>query len=222
MGETKDVLTIYTNVGYAKVICAAETTVKEMINMAMRTVSLSTASQLYGLRMPHKCKNASQPFRHILCRKLTWERLKSMYNPKELILSICLYPTKFEEAARNDRTTLFYLHQQARELYYARFSEIQDVDMAFEVGCLDIRSIVFSPNILPKDLMELVEKARPLQSFFPPCVTQQYKGKSLRRLVQSYLYKVKHYTEEDCVLDMLNRYLILLQFDRDVIRCSFG
>ncbi|KAF5398449.1 hypothetical protein PHET_08534 [Paragonimus heterotremus] len=182
MGETKDVLTIYTNVGYAKVICAAETTVKEMISMAMRTVSLSTASQLYGLRMPHKCKNALQPFRHILCRKLTWERLKSMYNPKELILSICLYPTKFEEAARSDRTTLFYLHQQAREMYYARFSEIHDVEMAFEIGCLDIRSIVFSPNILPKDLMELVEKARPLQSFFPPCVTQQYKVSRLPQL----------------------------------------
>ena len=47
-------------------------------------------------------------------------------------------------------------------------------------------------------------------------------AKSLKRAVMNYLTKIKHYGEEDCVLDMLNRYLILLQFDRDVIKCAFG
>ncbi|TGZ66669.1 hypothetical protein CRM22_005195 [Opisthorchis felineus] len=223
MGEVQDVITIYTNVGYAKVICAAETTVKEMIGMAMRTVSLTSSPQLYCLQLAQSTTAKSHLFsRHILCRSLTWAELKTFYGPCELMLSICLYPTKFEEAARNDRSTLCYLHQQTKELYYMQFAAIEDVEMAFEVGCLDIRSVLPGSKLSPKDLIDLVEKVRTLQSFFPPCVTNHYKGRSLRRAVQNYLLKIKHYTEEDCVLDMLNRYLILLQFDRDVIKCSFG
>ncbi|KAA0200331.1 PTK2 protein tyrosine kinase 2 [Fasciolopsis buskii] len=221
MGEAEDVLTICTSLGYAKVMCAADTTVKELIGMAMRTVSLMSSSQLYGLQTPREDHNLNS-FRHILCRNLTWAEIKKLFHPTELTLAICLFPTKFEEAARNDRSTLFYLHQQAKEIYHAHFNEITDVAMAFEIGCLDIRSFASSSDPCTKDLLDVLDKGRGLNSFFPPCVLQTYKSKALRRAVQNYLVKVQHYSEEDCALDMLNRYLILLKFDRDVIRCSFG
>ncbi|VDP66741.1 unnamed protein product [Echinostoma caproni] len=194
---------------------------QELIGMAMRTVSLMSSSQLYGLQMPRDNHNLTA-FRHILCRNLTWAEIKKLYNPTELTLAICLYPTKFEEAARNDRSTLFYLHQQAKEIYYAHFKDITDVAMAFEIGCLDIRSFATSADPCTKDLLDVLDKGRGLHSFFPPCVLHAYKNKALRRAVQNYLVKVQHYSEEDCALDMLNRYLILLKFDRDVIKCSFG
>uniref|UniRef100_A0A094ZWG6 non-specific protein-tyrosine kinase n=1 Tax=Schistosoma haematobium TaxID=6185 RepID=A0A094ZWG6_SCHHA len=82
-----------------------------------------------------------------------------MYGIRDLQLAIYLFPTKFEEAARNDRATLFYLHQQ---------------------------------------------------------------GKAFKKAVQNYLAKIIHYSEEDCALDLLNRYLVLLQFDRDTFKCRLG
>ncbi|KAH8863257.1 Focal adhesion kinase 1 [Schistosoma japonicum] len=48
------------------------------------------------------------------------------------------------------------------------------------------------------------------------------KGKSFRKAVQNYLAKIIHYSEEDCALDLLNRYLVLLQFDRDMFKCRLG
>lgn len=117
----------------------------------MRTVSLTGSSFLYGLQI--RCQDVQKTgFRHILCKNLSFEEIKSVYKPKELYLTIKIFPTKFEEAARNDRPTLFYLYQhvlwlkqlfklliQAKNIYYSNILSINDVEMALEVGCLDIR-----------------------------------------------------------------------------------
>ncbi|XP_018653840.1 tyrosine kinase [Schistosoma mansoni] len=47
-------------------------------------------------------------------------------------------------------------------------------------------------------------------------------GKAFKKAVQNYLAKIIHYSEEDCALDLLNRYLVLLQFDRDTFKCRLG
>ncbi|CAH8640993.1 unnamed protein product [Heterobilharzia americana] len=202
-----DTVKIHTEVGYATVKCAPITTVQEIISVAMRTISLTSSPQIYGLQLSRKF-DKSDPHRHILCRHLT--------------LSIYLFPTKFEEAARNDRATLFYLHQQTRNIYYSGLKYIKDVDLALEVGCLNIRSFMSSPKLSVKEIIETVEKVRDISTFFPPCVLQNFKGKAFRKAVQNYLAKIIHYSEEDCALDLLNRYLVLLQFDRDVIKCRLG
>ncbi|CAL8097116.1 unnamed protein product [Calicophoron daubneyi] len=221
MNDAEDIATIVTCVGYAKVLCSNQTTVKELTEMCMRTVSILSSPGLYGLQVQNTSRRS--PFsRLILCKHLTWAEVKSLYQSTELLLTICLFPTKFEEAARSDRPTLFYLQQQVKELYYQQMDSVNDVEMAFEVGCLDIRSAVASSDPSVKDLLDVVDKIKDLAVFFPPCVRQQYKGKSLKRAVQNYLLKIRHHSEEDCALDMLNRYLILLQFDRDVVKCTLG
>lgn len=221
MIHLSDILKIRTEIGYATVKCFPTTTVRELIAIAMRTVSLIGSPSLYGLVLSNKARKNTTS-RQILCRHLNYSELKDLYGSLDLQLTICLYPTKFEEAARNDRPTLFYLYQQAKNTYYLSMHLIKDVDMALEIGCLEIRSFVSSQHISVKGVIDVVEKVRELTSFFPPCVVSHFKGKSLRRAVQNYLSKIVHYSEEDCVLDMLNRYLILLQFDRDIIQCWLG
>nr|CAH8873476.1 unnamed protein product [Trichobilharzia regenti] len=216
-----DVIKVHTEMGYATVKCSSITTVQEIVSVTMKTISLSSSPQLYGIQLLRKYDNDIS-YRHILCRHLTFTEIQNMYDIGELKLSIYLFPTKFEEAARNDRATLFYLHQQTRNIYYSSLKNIKDVELAFEVGCLNIRSFVSSPKLSVKEIIETVEKVRDVSTFFPPCVLQNYKGRAFRKAVQNYLAKIIHYSEEDCALDLLNRYLVLLQFDRDVFKCRLG
>ncbi|TNN08032.1 Focal adhesion kinase 1 [Schistosoma japonicum] len=216
-----DVVRIQTELGYTTVKCSPITTVQEIILVAMRTVSLSGSPQLYGLRfLDHRDKIMLR--KHILCRHLTYAEVKEIYGTGDFQLSIYLFPTKFEEAARNDRATLFYLLQQTRNIYYSGLQNVKDVELAFEIGCLSIRSFVSSPKLSVKEIIETVEKVRDISTFFPQCVLQNFKGKSFRKAVQNYLAKIIHYSEEDCALDLLNRYLVLLQFDRDMFKCRLG
>lgn len=81
----------------------------------MRSISLSASPQLYGLRLLG-LRDKNITCNHVLCRHLTYSEVKKMYGIRDLQLAIYLFPTKFEEAARNDRATLFYLHQQVNIL----------------------------------------------------------------------------------------------------------
>ncbi|CAH8663351.1 unnamed protein product [Dicrocoelium dendriticum] len=192
-----------------------------MIAILMRTVSQSNSTKHYGLELTEKTPSDGS-FRHILCPSLTWTEIKSKYNPKCLSLTICYYPTNFEEVAQSDPVTLAYLHQQVRDWYLLRFRDIENVDLAFEIGCFEICMVTQNSTLSAKDRLELFERARPLQTLFPPCVLQHYKCKALRRAIQNYLSQIYAMSQEDWTLELLNRYLILLQFDREMIPCRFG
>ncbi|CAH8632041.1 unnamed protein product [Schistosoma bovis] len=219
--EYTDVVKIQTELGYTTVKCSSTTTVQEIISVAMRSISLSASPQLYGLRLLG-LRDKNITCNHVLCRHLTYSEVKKMYGIRDLQLAIYLFPTKFEEAARNDRATLFYLHQQTRNIYYSGLQNVKDVELALEIGCLNIRSFVSSPKLSVKEIIETVEKVRDISTFFPPSVLQNLKGKAFKKAVQNYLAKIIHYSEEDCALDLLNRYLVLLQFDRDTFKCRLG
>ncbi|CAH8627700.1 unnamed protein product [Schistosoma guineensis] len=219
--EYTDVVKIQTELGYTTVKCSSTTTVQEIISVAMRSISLSASPQLYGLRLLG-LRDKNITCNHVLCRHLTYSEVKEMYGIRDLQLAIYLFPTKFEEAARNDRATLFYLHQQTRNIYYSGLQNVKDVELALEIGCLNIRSFVSSPKLSVKEIIETVEKVRDISTFFPPSVLQNLKGKAFKKAVQNYLAKIIHYSEEDCALDLLNRYLVLLQFDRDTFKCRLG
>ncbi|CAH8663338.1 unnamed protein product [Dicrocoelium dendriticum] len=221
VNELEDVITIQTGPGYTKLRCEPSTTIKDMIAILMRTVSQSNSTKHYGLELTEKTPSDGS-FRHILCPSLTWTEIKSKYNPKCLSLTICYYPTNFEEVAQSDPVTLAYLHQQVRDWYLLRFRDIENVDLAFEIGCFEICMVTQNSTLSAKDRLELFERARPLQTLFPPCVLQHYKCKALRRAIQNYLSQIYAMSQEDWTLELLNRYLILLQFDREMIPCRFG
>ncbi|CAH8593237.1 unnamed protein product [Schistosoma turkestanicum] len=221
ISEYTDIVRIQTELGYTSVKCSSVTTIQEIISVAMKSISLSASPQLYGLRILG-LRDRNMLCNHVLCRHLTYSEVKKMYGNGDLQLTIYLFPTKFEEAARNDRATLFYLHQQTRNIYYSGLQNIKDVELAFEIGCLNIRNFITSSQLSVKEIIEAVEKVRDVSTFFPPCVLQNFKGKAFKKAVQSYLAKIIHYSEEDCALDLLNRYLVLLQFDRDIFKCRLG
>ncbi|CAH8663094.1 unnamed protein product [Schistosoma rodhaini] len=173
--EYTDVVKIQTELGYTTVKCSSTTTVQEIISVAMRSISLSASPQLYGLRLLG-LRDKNIICNHVLCRHLTYSEVKKMYGIRDLQLTIYLFPTKFEEAARNDRATLFYLHQQTRNIYYSGLQNVKDVELAFEIGCLNIRSFVSSPKLSVKEIIETVEKVRDISTFFPPSVLQNFKA----------------------------------------------
>ncbi|CAH8663105.1 unnamed protein product [Schistosoma rodhaini] len=132
---------------------------------------------------------------------------------------ICFLQSLKRQQETTGQLSFIYIN---RNIYYSGLQNVKDVELAFEIGCLNIRSFVSSPKLSVKEIIETVEKVRDISTFFPPSVLQNFKSKAFKKAVQNYLAKIIHYSEEDCALDLLNRYLVLLQFDRDTFKCRLG
>nr|CUU98381.1 hypothetical transcript [Hymenolepis microstoma] len=158
--------------------------------------------------------------RQFLCPDLSWSEIVSLINEQNILLSIRFYPKNFEDYVRKDRSALFYLHDQVNRFYVSLWEDLKDSQACFEIGCLQIR-LSLDSDITDESLDEL-EKSRGLASFFPTHVLHHQKVKYLKRDILNYAPNIYYYSKEDCMLERLNRLLILTQFDCDSYACYLG
>ncbi|CDI96880.1 protein tyrosine kinase [Echinococcus multilocularis] len=201
-----DIVTVSTLLGYVKIKCSQSTSVDEITKIAIKKVSISNNLLMFGLELRESLSSIGD--RLFLCPYLTWSEIVGLVNEQNILLSIRLFPTNFEDYMRKDRSTLHYLHDQV-------YSQ-----SCFEIGCLDIK-LSFDCEIT-EEVLDQLDKSGGFSTFFPSHVLHRQKAKYLRRDILNYASNLYYYSKEDCMLEHLNRLLMLTQFDSDSYACYLG
>ncbi|EUB59342.1 Focal adhesion kinase [Echinococcus granulosus] len=213
-----DIVTVSTLLGYVKIKCSQSTSVDEITKIAIKKVSISNSLLMFGLELRESLSSIGD--RLFLCPYLTWSEIAGLVNEQSILLSIRLFLTNFEDYMRKDRSTLHYLHDQVNRFYKSVWEDCKDSQSCFEIGCLDIK-LSFDCEIT-EELLDQLDKSRGFSTFFPSHVLHRQKAKYLRRDILNYALNLHYYSKEDCMLEHLNRLLMLTQFDSDSYACYLG
>uniref|UniRef100_A0A0V0J5K1 Focal adhesion kinase 1 n=1 Tax=Schistocephalus solidus TaxID=70667 RepID=A0A0V0J5K1_SCHSO len=213
-----DIATISTQLGYVKIKCSPELTVEELTRLAVQKISLTSSSSRYGLEITENASNIVG--RRFLCPHLTWSEVCETVRNNTVLLSVRFFPTKFEDSVRRDRSALFYLYDQVIQQYKNVWEENRDFQMCFEIGCLMLK--MFIGDKITESSLEAVEKSQDLSAFFPQFVLQHQKEKYLKRAILNHAPTLQYHSKEECILEILNRLLLLIQFDNDAYTCFLG
>ncbi|KAJ8290772.1 hypothetical protein GJAV_G00017320 [Gymnothorax javanicus] len=128
-------------------------------------------------------------------------------------LRIRYLPKGFLSQFAEDKPTLNYFYQQV------------DQDIALKVGCLEIRRFFgdMRGNALEKKInYEVLEKDVGLKRFFPKCLVDSVKPKTLRKLIQQTFRQFANLDSDQSILKFFEILQPIYRFDKECFKCALG
>ncbi|XP_034066277.1 protein tyrosine kinase 2aa isoform X6 [Gymnodraco acuticeps] len=140
-------------------------------------------------------------------------------------LRIRYLPKGFVQQFTEDKPTLNYFYHQVKHDYMTQIGEQVEQDVAFKLGCLEIRRFFkeMRGNALDKKSnYELLEKDVGLRRFFPKDLLDSVKAKTLRKLIQQTFKQVANLNDEQCILKFLEILAPIYRYDKECFKCALG
>ncbi|KAJ8415747.1 hypothetical protein AAFF_G00403040 [Aldrovandia affinis] len=140
-------------------------------------------------------------------------------------LRIRYLPKGFLSQFAEDKPTLNYFYQQVKNDFMLEMAHQVDQDTALKVGCLEIRRFFreMRGNALDKKSnYELLEKDVGLRRFFPKCLLDSVKPKTLRKLIQQTFKQFANLDDEQSILKFFEILSPIYRFDKECFKCALG
>ncbi|KAI1885709.1 hypothetical protein AGOR_G00206610 [Albula goreensis] len=140
-------------------------------------------------------------------------------------LRIRYLPKGFLSQFADDKPTLNYFYQQVRNDFMLEMAHQVDQDTALKVGCLEIRRFFreMRGNALDKKSnYELLEKDVGLRRFFPRCLLESVKPKTLRKLIQQTFKQFANLDDQQSILRFFEILSPIYRFDKEYFKCALG
>ena len=140
-------------------------------------------------------------------------------------LRIRYLPLEWSEVYEADNLTFMSYYNQILTDYLSKNFESLDQEIAFNLGCLEIRRLfkdMLQNALEKKSNIEYLEKEVGLSKFLPKIILDSVKPKTIRKLIQQHFKKYAHFTERDCMFKFLDLLKGLYRYDQERFRCTTG
>ncbi|XP_064201963.1 focal adhesion kinase 1-like isoform X5 [Anguilla rostrata] len=140
-------------------------------------------------------------------------------------LRIRYLPKGFLSQFAEDKPTLNYFYQQVKNDFMLEMAHQVDQEIALKVGCLEIRRFFreMRGNALDKKSnYELLEKDVGLRRFFPKCLVDSVKPKTLRKLIQQTFKQFANLDDDQSILKFFEILQPIYRFDKECFKCALG
>ncbi|CAF3013938.1 unnamed protein product [Rotaria socialis] len=158
---------------------------------------------------------------------MTMEKVQIFYGPPDELkfeLRLRYFPTSID-AFSQDKATFGFFYEQLRIDYMRLKSEHVSINVAIELGSLEIRKLFKDLNSTALDKkvnMDYLEKELGLRTFFPQSLIDSHKTRFLRKHIKACLKKYEGLPEEECV----KRFCFLLKdvwnWEQETYTCNLG
>lgn len=140
-------------------------------------------------------------------------------------LRIRFLPTVFKDLYKIDKATFYFLYDQVRADYMKCIAHTVDIDLAFQLGVLEMKR--FFNNMAQvaldkKSNLEYIEREFGLQRFLPSTIVDSMKTKDIRKTIQKLFKQYAEYKEDQCCFEFYQTLIKVNRFDLECYKCSFG
>ncbi|XP_038056830.1 focal adhesion kinase 1-like isoform X2 [Patiria miniata] len=217
------------NGSFNSVKCMETTDIKSVIHAVVAKLARGDRAfqSSFAIRLQHTHSEES----HWLHRDLTIGQIKHKYERIHPALEwrhelrIRYLPKDYHELLEKDKVTFFYFYDQVRNDYMNEVAETVDMDMALQLGCLEMRRFFKDmPQIAldKKANFDYLEKEIGLRRFIPKSVIDNTKPKNLRKLILQYFKQFANLNEEQCVFKFFEVLSKIHRFDHEKFKCALG
>lgn len=204
----------------------AKSDLRSIVEIVIRRLgaNVSTSLKLYGL----KYENINSDDYFWLNLALTMQEVKLKYQKDEswrFKLLIRFFPAAYQDLYVMDKTTFHFLYDQVRADYISHVADKIEVDVAFQLGVLEMKRFF---NNMPqvaldkKSNFEFMEKEIGLKKFLPNAIVDNMKGKDIRHRIQKLFKQYADYSENVCCCQFYDLLQKHFRFDLEVYNCSLG
>ncbi|XP_022097086.1 focal adhesion kinase 1-like isoform X2 [Acanthaster planci] len=217
------------NGSFNSVKCMETTDIKSVIHAVVAKLARGERAfqSSFAIRLQHTHSEEC----HWLHRDLTIGQIKHKYERIHPALEwrhelrIRYLPKDYHELLEKDKVTFFYFYDQVRNDYMNEVAETVDMDMALQLGCLEMRRFFKDmPQIAldKKANFDYLEKEIGLRRFIPKSVIDNTKPKNLRKLILQYFKQFANLNEEQCVFKFFEVLSRVHRFDHEKYKCALG
>ncbi|XP_071808056.1 focal adhesion kinase 1-like isoform X2 [Asterias amurensis] len=217
------------NGSFNSVKCMETTDIKSVIHAVVAKLARGDRAfqSSFAIRLQHIQTEES----HWLHRDLTIGQIKHKYEKIHPALEwrhelrIRYLPKDYHELLEKDKVTFFYFYDQVRNDYMNEVAETVDMDIALQLGCLEMRRFFKDmPQIAldKKANFDYLEKEIGLKRFIPKAVIDNTKPKNLRKLILQYFKQFANLNEEQCVFKFFDVLSKIHRFDHEKFKCALG
>ncbi|KAL5016947.1 hypothetical protein ScPMuIL_006536 [Solemya velum] len=218
------------NGGFNMVKYGDATDVKDIIKLVVGRLAAGDRhfSKCFALKLVHATGICETYWLH---NNMTMYQVRQKYEsahpPDEwrYELRVRYLPQNFQELYAKDKVTFYYLYDQVRNDYMKDVAEHIDIDVAVQLGCIEIRRFFKDmPQVAldKKSNFEYLEKEVGLKRFIPKSVLESMKSKSLRKMIQQHFKQYAQLSESQCVHKFFETLSTVSKFNQERFKCALG